>query len=424
MKTEQTEQMEELLRARIAQIKDPVQKILLQDVLADVFEELLKYTDSCFANLEHRIDTERNDDSQLYDIYTGVCKKDGLDAASRCLAAVDAVLEPGREAEYAQAERGYLGTLFLACKYPDVLQCLKEPHRAEVETDQGNFQIQASLSFSYAYREAFAWLYQQFGANRRIWHTPNCPFLYKMLDIFDTEHIIPKDASVLKVTADLGKYSESAMNDMVLVWNLSKEEYQTRAKEGAAGELSFYEHRILLPEPQSGYLVMTGEDSLKEQETFLAVRSGEELCVRTQEAAYSSVSLLKFNRMDMRKDQTALFYPTASNHRNLRHADRQAMGQPRYLWTKGETERILHSYEAFQDFELLDICPDKEGEIKSMDMNPFIQTHSMLKQKRKMALVLHPKDSSDIFQYEKMFFLLSELQLCTEEYEWTGIIRE
>ena len=35
------EQMRELLKARIAQVKDPVQKILLQDVLADVFGELL-----------------------------------------------------------------------------------------------------------------------------------------------------------------------------------------------------------------------------------------------------------------------------------------------------------------------------------------------------------------------------------------------
>ena len=86
-------------------------------------------------------------------------------------------------------------------------------------------------------------------------------------------------------------------------------------------------------------------------------------------------------------------------------------------------ERILSAYEVFQDFELVDICPDMQGETETLDMNPFIRVHSFLKQKRKIAVVLHAKDSSDIFRYEKMFFLLAELQLCTEEYEWTGILR-
>ena len=458
------EQMNELLKARIAQIKDPVQKILLQDVLADVFTELVKYSDSCFTNLEHKIAQEIQDDSHLYDIYTGVCKKEGLDAASRCLTAVDMVFEnagdtvyeaayeagnkietssgyeegsedghetgndAGYETEYVtdyrKPEPGCLGTLFLACKYPDVLQCIKERRRAKVETDQGDYQIWVSLAYSRYYKKAFDWLYQQFGANRRQWHTVNCPFLYKMLDIFDVEQAVPKDAAVLKITIDLGMYSDFAMNDMVLVWNLSKEDYRTRAKEGVAGETAFYEHQLPLQDKQSGHLVLSGEDSVKWEDTFFTIRSGEGLCIRTQKEAYSRLSLLKLNRMDMRKDQTALLYPVQTNHRNLHRADWQAMGQPRYLWTKGEIERMLHSYEVFKDFELADICLDIEGDIKSIDMNPFFKTHSMLKQKRKIALMLHPKDNEDIFQYEKMFFLLAELQMCTEEYEWTGIIRE
>lgn len=84
---------------------------------------------------------------------------------------------------------------------------------------------------------------------------------------------------------------------------------------------------------------------------------------------------------------------------------------------------MLSAYEAFADFELADICMDMQGEVKALDLNPFIRVHSFLKQKRKIALVLHAKDSQDIFRYEKLFFLLAELQLCTDEYEWTGILR-
>ncbi len=422
------EQMKELLKERIAQIQDPVQKILLQDVLADVFSELLEYSESCFSRLEEKINGEIQLPGFAYDIYTGVCKKDGLDTASRCLYAADqGTLDEETLDEktldektlHQEKQADYLGTMFLACKYPDVLKCMKEHHQAQVETDMGVYRTAVGLTYSRSYLQTFGWLYRQFGANQRQWHTVNCPFLYKMLDILDVEGTVPKEASVAKIAIDLGGLSDYVMNDTVLVWNLSKEEYRVRAKMGAAGSNSFYEHQIPIKDKESGYLAV-----LEKEEPFTAVFSKDGLCIRTEHTAQGSLELLKFNRIDMQKDQTALLFPLQTNHRSLRHADRQAFGHPGILWTKGEVTRILNTYEPFQDFELVDICPDVPGEIKSIDMNPFIQTHSMLKEKRKIALVLHPKDSSDIFQYEKMFFLLAELQLCTEEYEWTGIIRE
>ena len=72
------EQKKELLKSRIEKIHDPVQKRLLQDVLVDVFGELLTYSEDCFAKLEQKIDGERCDPDSHYYIYTGVCKRDGL----------------------------------------------------------------------------------------------------------------------------------------------------------------------------------------------------------------------------------------------------------------------------------------------------------------------------------------------------------
>ena len=51
----------ELLVSRISQVRDPVQKRLLQDVLVDVFGELLAYSEECYYNLEQKIDHERRD---------------------------------------------------------------------------------------------------------------------------------------------------------------------------------------------------------------------------------------------------------------------------------------------------------------------------------------------------------------------------
>ena len=79
------EDVKELLQSRIEGISDPVQKVLLQDVLVDVFGELLRYSSEQFSQLEKRLDEEICDSSRLYYIDTGVCKRDSMDDTSRCL---------------------------------------------------------------------------------------------------------------------------------------------------------------------------------------------------------------------------------------------------------------------------------------------------------------------------------------------------
>ncbi len=404
------EQIRDLLRSRIAQVHDPIQRELLQDVLMDVFGELLAYSESCFLQLEEKIDREFRDPCEHYYIHTGVCKKGGLDSSSRSLFEI-----PKDEHEKA----GRLGTLFLACGYPQVKKCLNEVYHVMAETEQGDYETTVRLEYCSAYLNTFYWLYRLFGANQRQWHTLNCPFLYKMLDVIDLEGAIPQGSIVKKISIDSGELSGYVMNDMALVWNISKIPHKVRAQESAAGEDSFYAHQMQLPDRSAGYLAdPEGEDS------FEVIFSKDDVLVRTHNRAHSSIDLVKINPMDEKKDLTDLSFPPATNQRNMRHVDRQALGCPRIVWTRGEVERILSSYEAFEDFELEDVRLDIPGEIAGIDPNPFIRTHSFLKQKRKITAVLRPRDSSDIFLYEKMFFLIAELQLFTDEYEWAGVIRQ
>ena len=223
---------------------------------------------------------------------------------------------------------------------------------------------------------------------------------------------------ISKVEIDLGELSGIVMDDMVPVWNITEEICKPKVEVAVAGNVSYYAHHIPLEDLDAGALaVPEGED------LFSVVFSQDEMLVRTENEAHHQLKLVRLRPMHPQKDQTALEYSLQTNRRILRHADRQALGQPRYLWTKGEVERMLGAYEVFSEFELEDIRPDMRGEVEALDMNPFLRVHSFLPQKRKIALILHAKNSSDIFRYEKMFFLLAELQLCTEEYEWIGIMR-
>lgn len=400
------EHRKELLKSRISQIQDPVQKRLLQDVLVDVFGELFDYSEETFWNLEQKIDRERSDPDFHYYIYTGVCKKDGLDSASRSL------FEIQRAGQHMQ---GYLGTLFLACDYLKILKCLSETFRAEVETDLGNYHTTISFSYCQAYQDAFYRLYEHFMANRRQWHTINCPFLYKMLDITDLQGIVPQDAVISKVAIELGEFSDFVMDDMALVWNVSEHICKPNVDVSVAGNVSYYVHRIPKEDGYAGCLAVP-----EGEELFSVIFSEQEMYVRTEKEAHPKLKLLHIEPMNEEKDHTVLEFPLQTNTRKLRQADRQAFLQPRYLWTKGEVERILSSYDVFKEFELIDIRPDVQGETEPIFMNPFIRVQSFMKNKRKIAVILHAKDSEDIFRYEKMYFLLAELQLCTEEYEWTG----
>lgn len=403
------EHVKELLKSRIEGIHDPVQRILLQDVLADVFTELLQYSEERYARLENKLDGEIGDSFNKYYVYTGVCKRDDIDITSRCLFEIKTPQAYGK---------GYLGRIFLACDYPVIRQCISKEYKAQVITDNGEYETTVSLRYCHAYLDAIGNLYHQFNMGQKQWHTINCPFLYKMFDIVDIRGIIPGNEVVQKVEIILGELSEHVIYDAVLVWNVQEEIYKPSVETAAADNEGVYIHKILLPDKDSGYLAAPeGEDF------FWTVFSQDGISVHTRKRAYENMKLLKIAHMDINKDLTGLLYPLQSNYRNMRHADRQALNNPRCIWTKGETMRTLSSYEVFNEFEFVDICMDLQGEIPGIDMNHFIRSNSLLKSRRKVAVILHPKDSKDIFRYEKMFFLLSELQLYAAEYEWTGILK-
>ncbi len=401
------EHVKELLQSRIEKINDPVQRILLQDVLVDVFMELLHYSDKQFENLEKRLDAEIQGSSGLYNIYTGICKRKNIDNTSRCLFEMDAREEYGK---------GYLGKLFIACDYPSIRNYMEHTYNAKVYTGQGDYKTTVSLNYCREYIKTIENLYRQFNKNQKQWHTINCPFIYKLLAVFDIKGVVPEHADIQRV--EIEGLENPVINDVAVVWNIKKEIHKTLAEAAPAGSEEVYIHKIGLEDTNAGYLAIPeGED------IFQTIFSWDSLYVRTRKEAHQNIGLLKIASIDRDKDLTGLLYPLQTNKRKLRHADRQALASPRFICTKGEIERIISSYEVSDEFDLIDICMDLKETVPVLDMNSFIKSHSLLKPKRKISLILHPKDSTDIFMYEKMFFLLAELQLYTDEFEWTGVLK-
>lgn len=402
--------MKELIKARIETMKDPIQKVMLQDVLKDVFRIIMDYSEDCFKELEAKIDAELIEKDDKYGIYMGVCKKEGLDGTGSFLFEVDT--------QQQEINTGVLKTIFLACDHQTICKCLDKTFSAEVETEDHTYHIQVALRYSKKYLSKIEWLYQQFLANKREWHTINCPYLYKFLDVVDIGQAIPSDETVERVVLDLEGLGKYMCPDMVLVWNIKELDVKTGAKIVPGDKKVLYEHKIGLPNKEAGHLVSIGEP-----ETFYTIYNEEYLLVRSEHREYESLKLLEIAPFDLEKENTKLSYPLHTNRRVESHVDRLAARQPRLLLTEGELRRILGGYEAYEPFQLETVILEEASDTKGMDCNPFILAHNFLGKRRVLHFFFRCKDMENIRSYEEMCFLVSEIQFYTEEYQCVGSLR-
>ena len=190
----------ELIDSRIRKIKDPIQKVMLQDILLDVFTQLIDYNDACFQSLEEKLKKEENDSFQSYSVYTAVCKKEDFDEASRFWFQ----MASGK----ARRKEHRLDTIFLACSFDCITQCLNRTFTAKVIMENRTETIKVRFAYAKAYADKIDWLYRQFGRNKKKWQTINCPFLYKFLDIIDVDKKISMDVPIQRIELEMGELGD------------------------------------------------------------------------------------------------------------------------------------------------------------------------------------------------------------------------
>lgn len=407
------EYQKELIQSRITKIKDPVQKVLLQDVLMDVFQIMTDYSEECYKLLEHKIDSELDPALTPNDIYTGVCETDQMDDTSRFLYPV----ETAEEEEGGSAAP--LQHIFLASGHEQVKRCVDQIFPARIETEKNTYDLRIKLTRSEEYQNKIAWLYQQFHANKKPYRSICFPFLDKYLDVMDLDGTVPKGETIHKLILDFGCENPNVHTKISLLWNIQEFDADTSANIIPGEKTVLYEHKVELPADGSEYLAVFDPD-----ETFYIIQYPEYLAVRTEKRGYDKIHFLRIVSSGMEKDTTQLFLPLQSNGRKLRHTDKQALRQPKIIFTYGEMHRMLSSYDAYQGMHLAQVEVKDKEEYKVQDCNTFIISHRFLRDRRILFFTFTAEDLSDILLYEKMVFLISEIQLLTDEYRCAGQIKD
>ena len=91
--------------------------------------------------------------------------------------------------------------------------------------------------------------------------------------------------------------------------------------------------------------------------------------------------------------------------------------------TKGEIARLLKAYELSKDliFQNVEVRDKYEKEPATIDYNFFIDDNTRIdSNKRVMILKFKPLDRDNYLVYDKMSFLISEIQILYPEYKCIG----
>ena len=142
--------------------------------------------------------------------------------------------------------------------------------------------------------------------------------------------------------------------DLIPLWNVEPISLKCTIFPIPAIDEWNYRHTLRLPFVQDGYVVRM------EQAVKHVYMSQAGLEVISEEKVQRDFSLY---RIAVRRDINIPHYPLTSNFRRMRHIDRQAdnaLFRPR---TRAEMARIVTSYEAGENLELLEISQGECGPI-------------------------------------------------------------
>ena len=430
----------DFLKDRINSIIDPDQKKYLYDILHDVFEGYAKYSDDKYNELENRIKDELPDDFDNYYIYTAVTARADLNKLSDFwFEAVEFSDTGGNFTELSAAVR-----VFANCGYEIIKPYLNQVITADVKTDKNEYAaVSLRIGFSKVYQDKIKRLYELFALNGKPWLTINCPFLFKFLDLTDIGGVIPPNETIIGYSLKNSGLSKYILNDMVLLWNVQG--YATKSGVGKyeekdpeinffpAENMVLYEHQIKVKYPKSGYLFY-GENlknfysqAHREKTNVISVIS------EVMEPEDIFVCRIANSNDGFGRDAVESPFAPQSNVREMRYADRQA-NRRRAIFTRGEIERICRSYRDISgslrlagvfidDIDHIDHIDGNDAAREDyFDLNYFIETRQMDGSRKRLVFKFNALDRSDIFLYEKMWFLVSELQLYYNEYKCVGQI--
>ncbi|GEB35765.1 hypothetical protein BPA01_53450 [Brevibacillus parabrevis] len=422
--------MKEIVLDRLNKMEDLEQRRMLKQMMNSVFLHLVEYQEDMQKKLEQRVFSEFEDKEEKHDIYVTLCQRDDFDPIHDYLYP----MIPGDEQktwfdrkelfeQLARQEEAVLMTIFLECEYSR-LQSLahgKRHFQGRLTTAEHSYPIEVRLQPNPLYVNELEKLYNMFQKNGMPWKTVNHPYANKFFDVIlvSCEGELGEDEEIVEVSVHLEEWEPYKKLDVIPLWNIERLALKNIGFPVPATDRVNFEHVLSLRKTgsQHGYLV-DGDEAL----IRYIKRTPEELTIVSPQEKSGIWHVCKITQ-PVETPTSRLHYELVSNRRKSSFVTSFARKQGMPVRAKGEIIRIVHSFEAAEQLELVhvEIREKSKGTAATYEMNPFISDNVRVEHDKKIMHLGFRKRGTDSFILEDMMsFLVSEIQMYFPEYKCEG----
>lgn len=422
--------MKDIIRNRLNRISDLNERKVLKKIITDVYEEIIDYNMEMYKKLEKRIYDEIDDPLDKFYIYSSVMDISDVDPISDFFHPMikDDLNELLNMKELGEKlrndEKIPIAQVFLKCNYLIFKEILNKNkvYKGYIKTDKNIYDINIILKQSMKYIKEIENLYYIFQLNSTEWNTLNCPYVYKFVDIILNSSVnLKQEEEIKEIIVDLEDYEKYKLINKVPVWNIKKINIQDKTFPMPAEDKINNEHIISLSNTgnQNGYML-----TLENREFKYLKRYDSDLVIISSLTEQNIWNLIQIeNISNINNNIIDYDYETVSNKKNLGFIGKFASLKSLVIRTKGEIARLMTSYELKKDLSFYDIeLVNTYSEIiQTMDYNDFIDDNIRVDDFKKILIVkFKTNNKEDFLIFDKMSFLVSEMQMLFPEYKCIG----
>ncbi|MDK2802637.1 MAG: hypothetical protein KFW09_04590 [Oscillospiraceae bacterium] len=430
--------MEAQKKPDLNSIEDVEEKIILKEVLNNIFSNLQTTTGKYISNLQNRVYDELLFED-LFSLYTTIASKDDYDLSNKFFFPLDnsKLNDPVFNLDdiknsVSRKKPHNIFDVYIDCSYEDFYDIISSDREFTgiISTDIKEYKATFILRQNFSYIKIVEELYNIFISNSVDWKTINFPYIWRFADvvilrydnIYDHDDIgvdLNHAETIKSISIDFEEFSSIIKYGMVPLWNLSSNNYTLSSSPIPVGEIVNYEHKIDISQLDNagGVLLELGNYTISNIR-----RNNYDIVVSIKE---SKLDWILYNIVPISVGISDFGYPIFSNGTTDSYSNSFSTMKSKNIKTKAELFKLVNSYElksfvVFKDFE---IQQNYDYDSLFLNLNYFIEDNIRdMSSKNTMILKFIKVNTKNKFYfYEDIInFIVSEIQLYFPEFKCVG----